>query len=67
MFGFNLEKLANFIGKHALTLQAYAAVKFADACLRALRGDAGVIECAFVSSQARHSSFTGVDFLTDLI
>ncbi|WCJ18123.1 Malate dehydrogenase glyoxysomal [Euphorbia peplus] len=30
---------------------AYAAVKFADACLRGLRGDAGVIECAFVDSQ----------------
>ncbi|KAA8536323.1 hypothetical protein F0562_028801 [Nyssa sinensis] len=30
---------------------AYAAVKFADACLRGLRGDAGVIECAFVASQ----------------
>lgn len=33
-------------------LQAYAAVKFADACLRGLRGDAAVVECAFVSSQA---------------
>ena len=32
-------------------MQAYAAVKFADACLRGLRGDAGVVECAFVSSQ----------------
>ncbi|KAG6406715.1 hypothetical protein SASPL_134324 [Salvia splendens] len=30
---------------------AYAAVKFADACFRGLRGDAGV-ECAFVASQA---------------
>ncbi|KAK6916252.1 Lactate/malate dehydrogenase, N-terminal [Dillenia turbinata] len=30
---------------------AYAAVKFADACLRGLRGDAGVAECAFVASQ----------------
>ncbi|KAM7276190.1 hypothetical protein ACFE04_018056 [Oxalis oulophora] len=30
---------------------AYAAVKFADACLRGLRGDAGVVECAFVASQ----------------
>ncbi|KAJ0078359.1 hypothetical protein Patl1_37253 [Pistacia atlantica] len=27
---------------------AYAAVKFADACLRGLRGDAGVVECSFV-------------------
>lgn len=32
-------------------MQAYAAVKFADACLRSLRGDAGVVECAFVASQ----------------
>ncbi|KAF4351830.1 hypothetical protein F8388_005108 [Cannabis sativa] len=31
---------------------AYAAVKFADACLRGLRGDAGIIQCAFVASQA---------------
>ncbi|CAN1777394.1 Malate dehydrogenase, glyoxysomal [Linum perenne] len=30
---------------------AYAAVKFADACLRGLRGDAGVVECAYVASQ----------------
>ncbi|KAJ4747338.1 malate dehydrogenase [Rhynchospora pubera] len=30
---------------------AYAAAKFADACLRGLRGDAGVIECSFVASQ----------------
>ncbi|XP_024973689.1 malate dehydrogenase, glyoxysomal-like isoform X4 [Cynara cardunculus var. scolymus] len=29
---------------------AYAAVKFADACLRGLRGDADVIRCAFVPS-----------------
>jgi hypothetical protein len=32
-------------------VQAYAAVKFADACLRGLRGDAGVVECAFVASE----------------
>lgn len=32
-------------------MQAYAAVKFADACLRGLRGDAGIVECAFVASQ----------------
>ena len=32
-------------------MQAYAAVKFADACLRGLRGDSGVVECAFVASQ----------------
>ncbi|CAI9777716.1 unnamed protein product [Fraxinus pennsylvanica] len=36
---------------------AYAAVKFADACLHALRGDAGVIECAFVSSQVTELPF----------
>ncbi|KAI4327289.1 hypothetical protein L6164_019768 [Bauhinia variegata] len=30
---------------------AYAAVKFADACLRGLRGDAGIIQCAYVGSQ----------------
>jgi ADP-ribose pyrophosphatase YjhB (NUDIX family) len=32
-------------------VQAYAAVKFADACLRALKGEADVIECAYVASQ----------------
>jgi hypothetical protein len=32
-------------------MQAYAAVKFADACLRGLRGDSGIVECAFVASQ----------------
>lgn len=32
-------------------MQAYAAVKFADACLRGLKGDAGIVECAFVASQ----------------
>ncbi|KAG9156719.1 hypothetical protein Leryth_026896 [Lithospermum erythrorhizon] len=36
---------------------AYAAVKFADACLRGLRGDAGVIECAFISSQVTELPF----------
>jgi malate dehydrogenase len=30
---------------------AYAAAKFADACLRGLRGDAGIVECSFVASQ----------------
>lgn len=30
---------------------AYAAAKFAEACLRGLRGDSGVIECAYVESQ----------------
>lgn len=31
--------------------QAYAAAKFADACLRGLRGDAGIVECSYVASQ----------------
>ncbi|KAM1480395.1 hypothetical protein ACFX2I_027542 [Malus domestica] len=36
---------------------AYAAVKFADACLRGLRGDAGVVECAFLASQVTELPF----------
>ncbi|XP_052198096.1 malate dehydrogenase, glyoxysomal-like [Diospyros lotus] len=36
---------------------AYAAVKFADACLRGLKGDAGVVECAFVASQVTELPF----------
>ncbi|KAI4325995.1 hypothetical protein MLD38_031354 [Melastoma candidum] len=36
---------------------AYAAVKFADACLRGLRGDAGIIECSFVASQVTELPF----------
>lgn len=36
---------------------AYAAAKFADACLRGLRGDAGIIECSFVSSQVTELPF----------
>ncbi|XP_061371610.1 malate dehydrogenase, glyoxysomal isoform X1 [Gastrolobium bilobum] len=36
---------------------AYAAVKFADACLRALRGDAGVVQCAYVDSQVTELPF----------
>nr|ACU17416.1 unknown [Glycine max] len=36
---------------------AYAAVKFADACLHALRGDAGIIECAYVASQVTELPF----------
>lgn len=36
---------------------AYAAVKFADACLRGLRGDAGVVECAFIPSQVTELPF----------
>ncbi|KAG2694468.1 hypothetical protein I3843_08G141900 [Carya illinoinensis] len=36
---------------------AYAAVKFADACLRGLRGDLGVVECAFVASSVTELPF----------
>lgn len=32
-------------------LQAYAAAKFADACLRGMKGEDVVIQCAFVDSQ----------------
>ena len=39
-----------------MKVQAYAAVKFADACLRGLRGDAGVIECSFVASHVCYLS-----------
>ncbi|WCJ32064.1 malate dehydrogenase [Euphorbia peplus] len=58
-------------GSGSATLSmAYAAVKFADACLRGLRGDAGVIECAYVASEVTELPFfaskvrlgrTGVD------
>lgn len=34
-------------------LQAYAAVEFADACLRGLRGDANIVECAYVASHVQ--------------
>ncbi|CAI0471152.1 unnamed protein product [Linum tenue] len=36
---------------------AYAAAKFADACLRGLKGDAGVVECAFVASEVTELPF----------
>ncbi|KAH7566757.1 hypothetical protein JRO89_XS08G0230200 [Xanthoceras sorbifolium] len=36
---------------------AYAAVKFADACLRGLRGDAGVVQCAYVASEVTELPF----------
>ncbi|CAN4107878.1 unnamed protein product [Withania somnifera] len=36
---------------------AYAAVKFADACLKGLRGDASVVACAFVASQVTELPF----------
>ena len=43
-------------------MQAYAAVKFADACLRGLRGDAGIVQCAFVASQVCSSIFMALIF-----
>ncbi|XP_056173726.1 malate dehydrogenase, glyoxysomal-like [Syzygium oleosum] len=36
---------------------AYAALKFAAACLPGLRGDAGIVECAFVASQVTELPF----------
>ncbi|KAJ8645470.1 hypothetical protein MRB53_007218 [Persea americana] len=36
---------------------AYAAAKFADACMRGLRGDAGLVECSFVASQVTELPF----------
>ncbi|KAK3026772.1 hypothetical protein RJ639_040311 [Escallonia herrerae] len=36
---------------------AYAAVKFADLCLRGLRGDASIVQCAFVPSQVTELPF----------
>ncbi|XP_039007061.1 malate dehydrogenase, glyoxysomal-like [Hibiscus syriacus] len=44
-------------GGSATLSMAYAAVKFADACLRGLRGDAGIVECAFVASQVTNLPF----------
>ncbi|KAL3726294.1 hypothetical protein ACJRO7_031219 [Eucalyptus globulus] len=38
-------------------MEAYAAVKFADACLHGSRGDAGIAECAFVASQVNDLPF----------
>ncbi|XP_066357711.1 malate dehydrogenase, glyoxysomal-like isoform X3 [Miscanthus floridulus] len=36
---------------------AYAAAKFADACLRGLRGDGGIVECSYVASQVTELPF----------
>lgn len=36
---------------------AYAAAKFAEFCLRGLRGDAGVVQCSFVASQVTELPF----------
>ena len=38
-------------GKGSATLSmAYAAAKFAESCLKAIQGEPGVVECAYVSS-----------------
>ena len=38
-------------GKGSATLSmAYAAAKFAESCLKALQGETGIVECAYVSS-----------------
>ncbi|ONK76102.1 uncharacterized protein A4U43_C03F23890 [Asparagus officinalis] len=39
---------------------AYAAAKFADACLRGMRGDAGIVECSFVDSQVTDLPFFAI-------
>lgn len=45
-------------GSGSATLSmAFAAVKFADACLRGMRGDAGVVECAYVASEVTELPF----------
>eukprot|EP00252_Welwitschia_mirabilis_P014273 TRINITY_DN313_c0_g1_i2.p1 TRINITY_DN313_c0_g1~~TRINITY_DN313_c0_g1_i2.p1 ORF type:complete len:353 (+),score=62.20 TRINITY_DN313_c0_g1_i2:352-1410(+) len=36
---------------------AYAAAKFADACLRAMRGDSGIVQCAFIASEVTELPF----------
>ncbi|KAJ4841964.1 hypothetical protein Tsubulata_039044 [Turnera subulata] len=36
---------------------AFAAVKFADACLHALRGDANIVQCAYVASEVTELPF----------
>lgn len=38
-------------------MEAYAAIKFADACLHGLRGDAGIAKCVFVASQVNDLPF----------
>ena len=38
-------------GKGSATLSmAYAAAKFAESCLKAVQGEPGIVECAYVSS-----------------
>ncbi|MBR7748538.1 malate dehydrogenase, partial [Undibacterium sp. BYS107W] len=36
---------------------AFAAAKFADACLRAMRGEAGIVECSYVASEVTELPF----------
>ncbi|TVU44793.1 hypothetical protein EJB05_04249 [Eragrostis curvula] len=36
---------------------AFAAAKFGDACLRAMRGEAGIVECSYVASQVTELPF----------
>nr|VDC99964.1 unnamed protein product [Brassica oleracea] len=38
-------------------VKAGAAVKFADACLKGLRGDANIVECAFVATHVTELPF----------
>ncbi|KAE8695982.1 hypothetical protein F3Y22_tig00110678pilonHSYRG00342 [Hibiscus syriacus] len=40
-----------------MKVQAYTAVKSADACLRGLREDARIVECAFVASHVTELPF----------
>ncbi len=45
-------------GKGSATLSmAYAAAEFGHSCLRALAGDANIIECAYVESHLTELSF----------
>ncbi|KAM0925071.1 hypothetical protein ACQ4PT_004431 [Festuca glaucescens] len=41
----------------AVEPMAYAAAKFADACLRGLHGDSGIVECSYVDSQVTELPF----------
>ncbi|KXG37460.1 malate dehydrogenase, glyoxysomal-like isoform X2 [Sorghum bicolor] len=45
-------------GSGSATLSmAFAAAKFGDACLRAMRGDAGIVECSYVASEVTELPF----------
>lgn len=48
-------------------MQAYSAVKFADACLRGMRGDAGIVQCAYVDSQVYKGLFCLVHLLVAML